>query len=130
MFPIVALTKGVSPSGKLIGVAIFVLFGALCLYLATRSVYVDSEGISVANPFRTRRLRWSDVAGLSVDRYRFYPKIGVIDLKDGTRIHMWALQGPNPVGQPKDRTAELLVDELNEWLRAWRHHALRPPPPR
>jgi hypothetical protein len=91
--------------------------GFVVLRLARAAVHADDSGITIVNPFKTRQVAWNAIDRFVVDRHGIYPRIGLVELKDGSRIHLWALQGPNPLGRPRNRIAERLIDTLNELLR-------------
>ena len=111
-----ALAKDLSVSGRLFGLGVGFIGGAFCFWLARSAVYTDSRGVEIVNPFRTMIVSWDDVLCFSVGRFGLYPKIGIVELKNGVRRHMSALQGPNPLGRPRNRTAETLVASLNDLL--------------
>jgi hypothetical protein len=55
-------------------------------------VETGNEGVVVYSPYRTLRLKWSDVAGFETRRWAFNQEIG-IRLKDGERIRTSLVQG-------------------------------------
>jgi hypothetical protein len=73
--------------------------------------------------------RTVDVPLDAVDRFtvgpgRFFPRIGKLRLRDGSAIHIWAIQSSaNQHIRPKDRGAHEVVDELNAVLGVDRREA-------
>ena len=114
-----ALSSQRSLGEKLIFFAAVVIpyTGFVVVRLARTAVRANEGGITIINPLKTRHVSWNSIERFIVDRYGLYPKIGIVELKDGSRIHLWALQGPNPLGRPRNRIAENLVEALNELLR-------------
>jgi hypothetical protein len=63
--------------------------GSFLLFRVARAgVYVRAGGITVLNPFRTRMFSWQQVHGFSLGRWGLFPKIGFVDLEDGSRLHI------------------------------------------
>ncbi len=117
-------TRAETPA-RLFGVGLALIYGFLGYRAARSRVYADASGVRIVNAFRTIEAPWVDIARFSVGRYGPYPKIGIAELKTGRRFHMSALQGPNPLGRPKNRTAETLVESLTTLLL--RHRATEIP---
>jgi hypothetical protein len=73
--------------------------------------------------------RTVDVPLDAVDRFtvgpgRFFPRIGKLRLRDGSAIHIWAIQSSaNQHIRPKDPGAHEVVDELNAVLGVDRREA-------
>ena len=85
--------------------------------LAMSGVFLEEEEIRVVNPFRTRRFPRTEVEGFSLGRWGPFPKIGFACLRDGERVPLFAIEGPNPFTRPRNRSAERLIESLNEALR-------------
>ncbi len=47
-------------------------------------------------------------------------KVAFADLRDGSRVHIWGVQGPNPFFRPRNRDAERTVEAMNKWLETIR----------
>ena len=86
------------------------------LRVSRAGVIVDSKGLIVRNAFRTRRLPWTNIRDFSVGRHGFHSRVGIATLKNGERVKLWAVQGPNPLVRPKNTHAEDIVRELNHIL--------------
>ena len=112
-----ALDTGGDTAARLFGIGFALIYGYIGFRAARSRVYAESRGVRIVNAFRTIDLSWGEIARFRVDRYGPYPKIGVAELKTGRRVHMAALQGPNPLGRPRNRTAENLVASLNGLLQ-------------
>jgi len=95
--------------------AIAISFGAFCLLRVTRcGVYPKDGGLRVMNPFSSEWVSWTDVVGFSLRPWGPYPAIGHVDLRDGRSIHIWGIEAPNPLFRPKNRSAQLLLQELEQ----------------
>jgi hypothetical protein len=87
-------------------------------------VTVDDKYVTIVNPRRTRVVPLSDVDHVAVGRGAFFPRIGLLFLRDGSRVGIWAIQSVwNPLIRPSDRGAHDVVDELNAALRVDRREA-------
>jgi hypothetical protein len=75
--------------------------------------------VRVVNPTRTVDVPVEDVDRFTVGPGRFFPRIGKLVLRDGSAIHVWAIQSTvNQHVRPGDRGAHDVVDELNDALHA------------
>jgi hypothetical protein len=87
------------------------------LRLRRAGVSISGGNVHVVNVTRTH-----DVAVENVDRFtvgpgRFFPRIGKLRLRDGSAIHIWAIQSSaNQHVRPNDRGAHDVVDALNAAL--------------
>lgn len=95
------------------GMAWFGLFEA-----ARLRVCVDSEGVEVFNPFRRVFVSWDRISGFSLRTRRvIFGPLGHIDLKDGSAVVMFAIVGQNPALRSSERSAQRMIEELNQLLR-------------
>jgi PH (Pleckstrin Homology) domain-containing protein len=64
---------------------------ALAIYWSRVGTYVDSDGLTLRDFFRTRRTKWSEVKAFEVGEadngLRFY-RAGFVLLHDGTRLRL------------------------------------------
>lgn len=68
------------------------------------------------NPIHSNYLRWEEVVGFSLQRRGLFPGIGHVELNDGRVIPIYCISIPNPITRPNNRSAQLLVSELNGML--------------
>jgi Bacterial PH domain len=81
------------------------------------SIRIESDGIRVVNPWKSRRLRWVEIAEFRLGRWGVLPRNCLIRLTDETTQGVWAISARNPNFFKHDSAAEGLVAELNERLR-------------
>jgi hypothetical protein len=104
------------------GLAVFeaLIFGGSAWFFLWRwvpaGVYVDEHQIRVRNVRRTIELDWVEIERFRVGAKGFCAKIGIVELRDGTEIGIWGIQGPNPDTRPNNRDAEKLIERLNSLL--------------
>jgi Bacterial PH domain len=85
--------------------------------LTTIRVCVDSEGVEVFNPFRRVFVPWGRISAFSLRHRRvIFGPLGHIDLKDGSSVVMFAIAGQNPALRPSERSAQRMIEELNQLL--------------
>jgi hypothetical protein len=99
-------------------------FLAVCVRGGMTGVWANARGVKIVNLRRTIDLDWDEVSRFSLGRVGLLPKAGIAEVRDGSRIGIWAIQGPNPATRPNHRSAELLIDALNDKLDA--HRRARP----
>lgn len=84
-------------------------------------VCVDIEGIYVFNPLRRVFIPWERISGFSLRTRKFiFTPIGHANLKDGSSVPLYGIAAPNPGIRPNSRTAQQMIDELNQLLREQR----------
>jgi hypothetical protein len=108
----------ISTTGRIVEIAVaavIALFGVLRLGRA--GAYADREGIRILNPFRSIRVPWKDIQGFSLRPHGLWAEVGHADLRDGRSIHILGIQPPNRLFRPRDRSAQVIIEELNERLR-------------
>jgi hypothetical protein len=79
-------------------------------------VVVQNDSVRIVNLRNTRCLRWDEIERFSVGQLGLRPRTGIVELRDGRRIGIWSIQGPNPTTRPNNRSAERLIDQLNQEL--------------
>jgi hypothetical protein len=100
-----------------IAILLTAVAGFFLTHRATKAgVCVDDQGITIVNMRRTR-LEWSDIERFTVSHRGLAPRVGVAQLRDGTTVPIWGIQGPSPDILPKNRSAENMIEELNVRLR-------------
>jgi Bacterial PH domain len=100
--------------------AIAFLFAILSWRGANAAVYAEQHGVRVVNPLRTELVNWSEIERFTLGRYGPWPHVGLIELRNGSRRHIFGIQAPNPLTRPKNRGAQILVEQLNQELAAKR----------
>jgi hypothetical protein len=105
---------------KILGVAVFggvaLIAGWILLWRAVRAgVVANASGVTIRNIWRSRFLRWSEIARFSVASYGGRTA-GCVQLRDGTSVRVWGIQGQNTALFPNSRWAERPIERLNELL--------------
>ena len=104
--------------GKIFFTTLGVVLGVFSLVrLARTGIRPMENGIRITNPLRTKDVDWGRVERFEVGQYGLYPRIGICHLWDGSRIHIWGIQGPNPTFRSRSGRAEQVVEELNHLLK-------------
>ena len=87
-------------------------------------VSIADGTIHIVNVTRSLDVPVADVDRFTVGPGRFFPRIGKVRLRDGSAIHIWAIQSTaNQHIRPSDRGAHNVVDELNAALGVDRREA-------
>jgi hypothetical protein len=82
--------------------------------LRRAGVSIDEGHVHIVNVTRTLDVPVEDVDRFTVGPGRFFPRIGKLVRRDGSAIHIWAIQSSaNPHFRPSDRGAHDVVDDLN-----------------
>jgi hypothetical protein len=115
---------GAALSGAPIAVRVIWLaasIGVVCLYcfrLRLVGVMIDDQHVTIVNVLRTSVVAVRDVDRFEVGRGSFFPRIGLVVLRDGSRVGIWAIQSVwNPLIRPNDPSVLNVVDDLNRALR-------------
>ena len=67
--------------------ALGVCFGLfLLLRLARSGVFVHRDGLRVLNPISSRFIPWGDVRTFRLDVWGVFPRMGFVELTDGSHI--------------------------------------------
>ncbi|GAA4393230.1 PH domain-containing protein [Actinomadura sp. NPDC048032] len=116
----IVLAVVVAPQFKLFDRILMVAFAAVVAWvlhmLARCRVGADESGLTVVNAFRTRRLEWPEVVGVSMTTGDPWP---TLDLADGTSLPAMGINGAE-----KARAAHQLTE-----LRALLHTRGEAPDP-
>jgi hypothetical protein len=91
-------------------------FVALALRCLMTRVEVRGDRLRIVNVLRAHELPLADVARFRMGSKGTFSRIAVAELRDGGRIAMFAIQGPNARTRPGNRSAERLVEALNRHL--------------
>ena len=102
-------------------VTLLVLFpSCLVVIAALRSTFLrlgaDRDEVVVVNLLRTHHIPWGEIESFSVGRTAVLPRAVLVNRRDGTVIGVSAIQPPNIVFFPADRTAHSAAEELNTLL--------------
>lgn len=113
MLGLIALAVLVAPQFKAFDRGLMIAFGALVGWilhmLARCRVAADEKGLTVVNAFRTRRLEWPEVLGVTMTPGDPWP---TLDLADGTSIGAMGINGTEKALAARQLT------ELRALLRA------------
>jgi len=94
MLGMVVLAVVVAPEFTLIDRFLLVACGAVVAWLlhmfARCRVVADEQGLTVVNAFRTRRLEWPEVLGVTMNEGDPWP---TLDLSDGTSLSAMGING-------------------------------------
>jgi len=98
----------------------FVISGILLcgvgIRCATCALRVVSDGVEVINPMSRTRLSWGDIERFELGRWGLLPRNGIVRMKGGGSLGIWAISARNPVFVRHDADAEGMIGELNELL--------------
>lgn len=98
--------------------ALGVSFGLFLIFRLARSgVFVYRDGLRVLNPISSRSIPWGGVRTFRLDAWGLFPRMGFVELTDGSAYHLWGIQAPNPAFRPRNRSADRLITELNQLLQ-------------
>jgi hypothetical protein len=117
--PVLLVAYALVPIGSAgMRVAALAAAAALPIVYAMRlrhaGVSVADGMVHVVNVTRTVDVPVGDVDRFTVGPGRFFPRIGMLRLRDGSAIHIWAIQSTlNQHVRADDRGAHDVVDELN-----------------
>lgn len=123
LFPVAVISSVFRGSSSLLGQwlpsALAILFGGFLLVRVARSgVYTLGSGVKVLNPFKSVEIPWLAIRRFSLGRCAFsFPLIGRLELEDGTIVCIWGIQGPNPFVWISRRSADDVVNLLNDELK-------------
>jgi hypothetical protein len=97
---------------------------AYWLRLRHAGVTVADGRVHIVNVTRTVDVPLDAVDRFTVGPGRFFPRIGKLRLRDGSAVHIWAIQSSaNQHIRPSDRGAHDVVDQLNAAIRVDRRAA-------
>jgi hypothetical protein len=90
------------------------LLGLFMLMRMARSgAYVFTSGVRIKNPFGSRFVPWEAIRRFTLHAWGPFPKMGHAVLGDGTEVHIWGIQAPNPLFRPRNRSSDELIERLN-----------------
>ena len=84
--------------------------------LRPSGVQLSGGTVIVRNPFRTQSFALAEVVEFSNGRSGMFPRIGLLHLRDGRSVHIFAIQNVSPLWSPHVGGAEDVVAELNATL--------------
>jgi len=90
----------------------FALFAACGL----SRLSIEDRGVRVVNTRRAVLLRWDDIERFSLGRHGLLREVGVAELRDGRRVGIWGIQGPNAVRRRSTISAQRLIGAMNSEL--------------
>jgi hypothetical protein len=90
-----------------------ILLAGFAFRLSRSGVVVTEKGVIIKNPLRANSLRWEEIVGFSLRRRGVFPGIGHVELNNGRVIPIYGISIPNPITRPNNRSAQLLVSDLN-----------------
>ncbi|MGH2716911.1 MAG: PH domain-containing protein [Thermoleophilaceae bacterium] len=88
----------------------------LGLRTARARIRIEDGGVRITNVLRTVVVPWEAVDRFSIGPRGLLPRVGIAELRNGRRITIWGIQGPNPLTRPKPGEAEEIIEELNRAL--------------
>ena len=110
----------------LMGVPILAALGApfaLFAVCGLSRLSLEDRGARVVNARgRSRLLLWTEVEHFSIGRHGLLRGVGIAELRDGGRVGIWAIQGPNTARRRSTAGVEQLIRAMNGEL-ARRHPA-------
>jgi hypothetical protein len=87
------------------------------------ALIADESGVVVRNLISTERLAWSDIARFRIGRFKLLRAVCVIDLKDASSTHAFAIQVHNVVRGREVTRESRMMDDLNARLAQSTGHA-------
>jgi hypothetical protein len=80
-------------SQRAVPIAFGLVWGLVGIRSARAAVICSPIGIRVLNPFRSYVVPWQEIESFSVGRFGFTPLMAYARLDDGSRLHLFAIQG-------------------------------------
>ena len=103
-------------SGGWLGSVLVLTLWLLALRNALSRVDATLEGVVVVNPFSTRELSWSEIGRFALGGSVLWGTQGYVELTQGERVVMWAVQGRGSEGSTRSKRARAAIESL-EGLR-------------
>ena len=101
----------------LIGVPILGALGAPFAFFAVcglSRLSLEDRGARVVNVRRrSRLLLWTEIEHFSIGRHGLLRGVAVAELRDGRRVGIWAIQGPNAARRRSTAGVEQLIRAMN-----------------
>jgi hypothetical protein len=86
-------------------------------WAALRPVLIaDASGVMVRNLYGNQHLSWGEIAGFRIGRYKLLGAVCLIDLRDGSSRHAFAIQVPNIARGHSETRESRMVADLNTRL--------------
>jgi len=116
--------QAASGAQEIVQILATVLVAAAAAVLPLRSGLSISEGgVVIRNLFSTRVVPWSEIAGFRIGRYKLLGAVCLVDLKEGSSEHAWAIQIPNRASRSNETKEQRMIAQLNERLNAVQHRS-------
>lgn len=116
---LIGATQASYTAGKIVEAFVAVILGGVLVFVAVRAaLLVGDEGITIRNPLgRTVHISWTEIAGFKIGRYKLLGRVCLVELRDGSTVHAWAIQVPNASRNSAATREAKMIEELNR-LRA------------
>jgi hypothetical protein len=79
-------------------------------------VWLEEPGVRIINKGRTFLVAWEDIDHFTLGRHGLVRRVGIAALRDGRRVPIWGIQGPNAATRRDDIAAERLIAAMNAEL--------------
>jgi Bacterial PH domain len=118
---LIGASQATYTTGK-IGEAVvaIVVAGAMIALVLRAAVVVREDAVEIRNPFGTRRIPWSDVVRFRIGHYRLLSAVCIVDLRDGSTQHAFAIQLPRASRRTSQSKEMQMISFLNEQASAHR----------
>jgi hypothetical protein len=101
-------------AGFVFVVVYFAVLLPIIVRLALARVTASEGGVYVANVFSSRKLPWTDIEKFEIGRWKIFPYVCLIRLRDGRIEHAFGIQERTNFS---DGSGKKLAGELNAELR-------------
>jgi hypothetical protein len=123
VFGLLGASQATYVAGRAIEASLALLVGgALILTFLRVAVVVSAEGVRIRNPLSARSLRWSEIAAFRIGRYRLLNSVALVELREGSVVHAFAIQLPRLSGSARASQEAKMIEFLNAELE--RHRAV------
>jgi hypothetical protein len=95
---------------------------ALFAIAGVARVWMEDRGVRIVNAGRTFMLDWDEIERFSLGRHGLLRKVGIAELRNGRRVAIWGIQGPNAARRRDEVAATRLIAAMNAELE--RRHNL------
>ncbi len=89
---------------------------ALFAVTGVARIWIEDHGVRIVNVGRTFAIAWEDIERFTLGRHGLISGVGIAELRDGRRVAMWGIQGPNAQTRRDDVGARRLIGALNAEL--------------
>ncbi|MDX6691831.1 MAG: hypothetical protein QOG15_3288 [Solirubrobacteraceae bacterium] len=97
---------------------------ALFAIAGVARVWMEDRGVRIVNAGRTFVLAWEDIERFSLGRHGVLREVGIAEMRDGRRVAIWAIRGPNAATRRDAVGAARLTAAMNAELERRRLAAL------